>query len=106
MTERAMVIIGSGEAGARAAVELRTQGWSGPITLIGRMVRFPYERPPLSKGLLFTGKTSCQCSFSTTRSWRSTALHFCPEPPQWGLTETTVPYSWITAERLSTIVYY
>ncbi len=54
MTERAMVIIGSGEAGARAAVELRTQGWSGPITLIGEERLAPYERPPLSKGLLFT----------------------------------------------------
>jgi 3-phenylpropionate/trans-cinnamate dioxygenase ferredoxin reductase component len=54
MTERAMVIIGSGEAGARAAVELRTQGWSGPITLIGEERLAPYERPPLSKSLLFT----------------------------------------------------
>lgn len=54
MTERAMVIIGSGEAGVRAAVELRTQGWSGPITLIGEERLAPYERPPLSKSLLFT----------------------------------------------------
>jgi 3-phenylpropionate/trans-cinnamate dioxygenase ferredoxin reductase component len=54
MTERAMVIIGSGEAGARAAVELRTQGWSSPITLIGEERLAPYERPPLSKSLLFT----------------------------------------------------
>jgi 3-phenylpropionate/trans-cinnamate dioxygenase ferredoxin reductase component len=56
MTERAMVIIGSGEAGARAAVELRTQGWSGPITLIGEERLAPYERPPLSKSLLFTAE--------------------------------------------------
>jgi 3-phenylpropionate/trans-cinnamate dioxygenase ferredoxin reductase component len=54
MTESRMVIIGSGEAGARAAVELRTQGWSGPITLIGEERLAPYERPPLSKRLLFT----------------------------------------------------
>ncbi len=49
MNEAGMVIIGAGEAGARAAVELRTQGWSGPITLIGEEKHAPYERPPLSK---------------------------------------------------------
>ncbi|TDF89445.1 ferredoxin reductase [Paenibacillus piri] len=47
-----MVIVGAGEAGARAAVELRTQGWHGPITLIGEEKRAPYERPPLSKDCL------------------------------------------------------
>lgn len=47
-----MVIVGAGEAGTRAAVELRTQGWSGPITLIGEEKRAPYELPPLSKGIL------------------------------------------------------
>jgi 3-phenylpropionate/trans-cinnamate dioxygenase ferredoxin reductase subunit len=52
MNEFGMVIIGAGEAGARAAVELRTQGWNGPITLIGEEKHVPYERPPLSKGLL------------------------------------------------------
>lgn len=52
MNEAGMVIIGAGEAGARAAVELRTQGWSGPITLIGEEKLTPYERPPLSKSLL------------------------------------------------------
>ncbi|KRF44237.1 ferredoxin reductase [Paenibacillus sp. Soil787] len=44
-----MVIIGAGEAGARAAMELRTQGWLGSITLIGEEMYAPYERPPLSK---------------------------------------------------------
>jgi 3-phenylpropionate/trans-cinnamate dioxygenase ferredoxin reductase component len=52
MTESRMVIIGSGEAGARAAIELRTQGWTGSITIIGEEKWAPYERPPLSKGLL------------------------------------------------------
>lgn len=52
MNEIGMVIIGAGEAGVRAAVELRTQGWTGPITLIGEEKRSPYERPPLSKDCL------------------------------------------------------
>lgn len=52
MSEFGMVIVGAGEAGTRAAVELRNQGWSGPITLIGEEKRAPYELPPLSKGIL------------------------------------------------------
>lgn len=54
MEDRGMVIIGAGEAGARAAVELRTQGWKGKITLIGNENNFPYERPPLSKHQLYS----------------------------------------------------
>jgi 3-phenylpropionate/trans-cinnamate dioxygenase ferredoxin reductase subunit len=54
MTERGMVIVGAGEAGTRAAVELRLQGWTGLITLIGEENQVPYERPPLSKDCLTT----------------------------------------------------
>jgi 3-phenylpropionate/trans-cinnamate dioxygenase ferredoxin reductase component len=52
MNELGMVIIGAGEAGTRAAMELRAQGWTGTITLIGEEEGAPYERPPLSKRLL------------------------------------------------------
>jgi 3-phenylpropionate/trans-cinnamate dioxygenase ferredoxin reductase component len=54
MSELRMVIVGAGEAGARAAIELRMQGWNGSITLIGEETRAPYERPPLSKDCLLT----------------------------------------------------
>ncbi len=47
-----MVIVGAGESGARAAIELRNKGWSGLITMIGEEKLAPYERPPLSKQLL------------------------------------------------------
>ncbi len=53
MKNYGMVIVGAGEAGARAAVELRMQGWTGTITLIGGEKRHPYERPPLSKQQLY-----------------------------------------------------
>ncbi|MFF2091317.1 NAD(P)/FAD-dependent oxidoreductase [Paenibacillus sp. NPDC058174] len=52
MTDNAMVIIGAGETGARAAAELRERGWTGAITLIGEESHAPYERPPLSKQVL------------------------------------------------------
>jgi 3-phenylpropionate/trans-cinnamate dioxygenase ferredoxin reductase component len=49
MSTSGMVIVGAGEAGARAAIELRGNGWKGDITLIGGEKHLPYERPPLSK---------------------------------------------------------
>ena len=52
MSERGMVIIGAGMAGARAVIGLRANGWDGSITLIGEETLFPYDRPPLSKAML------------------------------------------------------
>ncbi len=43
----AIVIVGAGECGTRAAFALREEGWDGPIVLVG--TEPPYERPPLSK---------------------------------------------------------
>ncbi|QBR94219.1 NAD(P)/FAD-dependent oxidoreductase [Nocardioides euryhalodurans] len=47
-----IVVVGGGLAGAHAVEELRAQGHTGPVTLIGSEQHPPYERPPLSKGLL------------------------------------------------------
>ncbi len=61
----AMVIVGAGHCGGRTAQALRTAGWSGPIHLVGDETHAPYERPPLSKGLL-TGDTSATaCALHT-----------------------------------------
>ena len=47
-----LVIVGAGHAGGRAALTLRAEGYSGRLILIGDESHPPYERPPLSKGLL------------------------------------------------------
>ena len=47
-----MVIVGASLAGAKTAQALREDGWDGPIELVGAEHDLPYERPPLSKGLL------------------------------------------------------
>jgi 3-phenylpropionate/trans-cinnamate dioxygenase ferredoxin reductase subunit len=47
-----IVIVGAGEAGARAAITLRAEGYAGPLTLIGDERHAPYERPPLSKATI------------------------------------------------------
>jgi len=48
----AIVIIGAGLAGARAAETLRAEGYTGELVLVGAEREHPYERPPLSKGYL------------------------------------------------------
>jgi 3-phenylpropionate/trans-cinnamate dioxygenase ferredoxin reductase component len=53
----AIVIVGAGEAGARAAVALRENGYAGPVTLIGEERHLPYERPPLSKAAMTAADT-------------------------------------------------
>ncbi|MCY0903528.1 NAD(P)/FAD-dependent oxidoreductase [Arthrobacter sp. H14-L1] len=54
----AMVIIGAGLAGAMAAATLRTEGFAGPVILIGGEDEIPYLRPPLSKGFLAGTETA------------------------------------------------
>jgi len=47
-----LIIVGAGHAGGRAALTLREEGYTGRLILIGDEAHLPYERPPLSKGLL------------------------------------------------------
>jgi 3-phenylpropionate/trans-cinnamate dioxygenase ferredoxin reductase subunit len=49
---RTFVIVGAGLAGAKAAQTLRDDGFDGDVVLLGEESEPPYERPPLSKGLL------------------------------------------------------
>ena len=47
-----IVIVGAGQAGAQAVLSLRTEGFSGAITMVGDEPFAPYQRPPLSKAYL------------------------------------------------------
>ncbi len=47
-----ILIVGTGHAGAQAAIMLRQQGFAGTIALLGEEADPPYERPPLSKDYL------------------------------------------------------
>lgn len=49
------MVVGSSVAGVRTAQALRTEGFDGPLTLIGAEAELPYDRPPLSKEFLATG---------------------------------------------------
>ena len=47
-----VVIVGASVAGLHAAEQLRAAGYGGAIDLIDAETRLPYDRPPLSKGVL------------------------------------------------------
>ena len=47
-----VVVVGSSLAGLRACETLRTDGFTGTITMVGAEPDMPYDRPPLSKKLL------------------------------------------------------
>jgi 3-phenylpropionate/trans-cinnamate dioxygenase ferredoxin reductase component len=63
-----IVIVGGGLAAASAVEELRRQGHLGSITLIGAEPHLPYERPPLSKGVLL-GHDSPDSVFVHDQQW-------------------------------------
>lgn len=62
-----IVIIGAGQAGGWAARTLRREGFGGRIVLVGDESHAPYERPPLSKGIL-AGAASPEAAMIFTRA--------------------------------------
>ncbi len=52
MSNGKCIVVGASHAGTTLALQLRKEGWQGPITLIGAEQQLPYHRPPLSKDLL------------------------------------------------------
>ncbi|QKI88949.1 NAD(P)/FAD-dependent oxidoreductase [Thiomicrorhabdus xiamenensis] len=52
MSDAGVVIVGAGLAGATVATGLAQAGYPGTITLIGEEAYAPYQRPPLSKGVI------------------------------------------------------
>ena len=62
MMNAALIIVGAGHAGGRAALTLREEGYTGRLILIGDEPHLPYERPPLSKGLLQGSMDLAGCS--------------------------------------------
>ena len=72
-----VVIVGTGHAGAQAAISLRQGGFEGSIALIGEEDDPPYERPPLSKDYLGGNKGRGELLIRPAEFWptRNVALH-------------------------------
>lgn len=48
-------MVGASVAGVRTVQSLRQAGFAGPITVLGEEPHHPYDKPPLSKGMLTDG---------------------------------------------------
>ncbi len=71
---RRVVIAGAGMGGLRAAEQLRAAGWDGAITVVGDEEHLPYNRPPLSKGLL-TADGDERSAFDSVAFRRRRSIH-------------------------------
>ena len=63
-----IVVVGGGLAAANAVEELREQGYEDDLTLVAAEPHLPYERPPLSKGLLL-GTAEPDSVFAHDAEW-------------------------------------
>ena len=52
MSGQGVVIAGGGLAAQRCAETLRSRGYEAPIRIVCGEAEAPYDRPPLSKGVL------------------------------------------------------
>ncbi|WP_068402817.1 NAD(P)/FAD-dependent oxidoreductase [Kribbia dieselivorans] len=68
MSSEPIVIVGGGLTAARAIEAIRESEPVTPIILIGNEDRLPYERPPLSKGIML-GKDSEEVAYTHPREW-------------------------------------
>ncbi len=62
------VIVGGGLAAAKAVEGIRESDATGSIVLVGDEERLPYERPPLSKGVL-AGQDDPETAFTHPQEW-------------------------------------
>jgi len=67
-TEPTYLIVGASLAGAKAAETFRSEGFGGPVILLGTETERPYERPPLSKGYLL-GKEDKSVIYVHEEGW-------------------------------------
>ena len=74
------VIAGAGHLGGRAAHALREFGWQGPIQLIGEERHLPYERPPLSKGILLGKRDGASCALRSGESYEAANIEHLVDP--------------------------
>ena len=96
MTEQ-FVIVGAGLAGAKAAETLRAEGFDGAIVLIGDEPERPYERPPLSKGLLLGVRPSRSAAFVHVHGGTPRTTSSCG--PAAGPSRSTAPARTVSLRR-------
>lgn len=78
MPEKTCVIVGASHAGVQLALSLRQGGWTGRILLVGDESSLPYQRPPLSKGVLDGSKTAESIGLRPSVLYEKSSLEFLP----------------------------
>ena len=73
-----MIIIGAGQSGLQVAESLRSEGWKGPILLIGDEQNPPYHRPPLSKAYLLGESSEAQLTIRGPEALARKNIEFLP----------------------------
>ena len=76
MTQFDVVIVGSGHAGAQAAIALRQAKFTGSIAVLGKERELPYERPPLSKDYLAGEKPFDRLLIRPAAFWSERSIDF------------------------------
>lgn len=71
-----VLIVGSGHAGAQAAIMLRQIKYEGSIGIIGAETHLPYERPPLSKDYFSGEKSFERITIRPQAFWDERAIQF------------------------------
>jgi 3-phenylpropionate/trans-cinnamate dioxygenase ferredoxin reductase subunit len=69
-----IAIVGTGHAGAQAAIALRQRGFTGSIALIGEEPDLPYQRPPLSKEYLSNEREFDHLLIRPTSFWAANKI--------------------------------
>ncbi len=69
-----VLIVGAGQGGGGAAIQLRQQGFAGSVGMIGRESEPPYERPPLSKEYMLGDKTFDRLYIRQPDFWASKGI--------------------------------
>ncbi|MBK1787587.1 FAD-dependent oxidoreductase [Prauserella sp. ASG 168] len=68
------VVVGSSVGGVRTAQALRAAGYDGDVVLVGEETVAPYDKPPLSKGLLAGTSTTADITLLTEQAAREAGI--------------------------------
>ncbi|MEU4885827.1 MULTISPECIES: NAD(P)/FAD-dependent oxidoreductase [Streptomyces] len=71
---RTIAVVGTGIAGATAALTLREEGFDGRVVLIGEEPHPPYRRPPLSKDLVKRALTPERLRLKPPAAWQESGI--------------------------------
>ncbi|MEU5045920.1 NAD(P)/FAD-dependent oxidoreductase [Streptomyces griseorubiginosus] len=90
---RTIAVVGTGVAGATAALTLRQEGFDGRILLVGEERHPPYRRPPLSKDLLKRALTPERLRLKPPTAWQELGIELRTGTKVTGIADGTLECS-------------